>query len=758
MSASAIQFRFPLAMKPASGKLREPAAWFIAGDDPAMWIDEMIRWQLVLFDARLYLIPTGVDDANPCGVLVVLKTGKPNVTTALPYALLSDRLYVPADATLDPELSSQEIRDKLLWNVQVLHPSAGLIGFDSGDVITIDALISAPPRQASDWTVAEAGIAPHPPLVSVVGQAMPSMEEILDMGRDGIGSEAEEDLPRLPDESPVRDAMGRTINAGLRPLASAVLRILSFRFSKTPKPPKQPKGTSKTVRPAKSPGVFRQWLMRKVNAMTAASQELRNREINRLLGLLQKDPDIGLQFALPLHTIATRGLAPPSNSLGLRSVNFDLANLFGGNRPGDTWAVPEDLQRQLKKRYREAANRELNLGRFSRAAYIFAHLIGDFTAAADALKRGRSFREASVIYKEKLNNPKAAADCLAEGGLLFEAIPLYRSLGIHETAGDLHVRLDQKDEARECYTVEVGHLTNQKNFIGAARILEKKLNQPDDALALLASTWPDSDSGGVCLREWFSLCGRLGRHADANSRVAALREPRPKGQITTLVRGLGTVAVSYPNPAIRAVAADSVRVLSGYRMSTADAAERQALVKAVVALVPADHLLARDGNRFLSSQKVKPEVMPIPVKGTIPSFVRSFLLPRPFEYRAVVSLPGGYLAFGATGMQATVVRGMWDGRMNHTVERHEATPGAYSFVAPGPGSAALVAQFWPSNVAVGPFKLPRIDLFRDELMVETPQYVHTAYVGICRDEAGTCWVASRDDDGELSLAANTDLI
>jgi hypothetical protein len=551
----------------------------------------------------------------------------------------------------------------------------------------------------------------------------------------------------------MRDAMGRAVNAGLRPLASAMLRILSFRFSKTPKPPTRGTGTSRSARPVKPAGAIRQWLSRKVNAMTAASQDLRNREINRLLGLLQKDPDVGLQFALPLHTLSTRGLAPPSNSLGPRSVNFDLSKLVGGNRPGDTWSVPEDLQRQLKERYRDAANRELNLGRFSRAAYIFAHLIGDFTAAADALKRGRSFREAAVIYKDKLNNPRAAADCLAEGGLLLEAIPLYKSLNLHEISGDLHLRLGQNNEAMECYRVEAEVLVSRDDFVAAARITETKLKMPDAALTLLASPSPDSEVGSVCLREWFSLCGRLGRHADASSRIVILRDP-PRGQpIHARVGGLGAVAASYPNAAVRALAADSVRILAGNRLLTAHATERQGLINAVVALAPADQLLSRDGNRYLSMQKVTPTVMPIPVKGATPILISSFKLPQSFEYRAVVSLPGGCLGFGASGMGAVAVRCTWDGKMNHAYKRHEATPGAYSLVAPGQGSSALVAQFWSSNVGVGPFRLPRFDQFQEDLIVETPKYLHTDYVGICRDEAGTIWVASRHEAGDLSLAA-----
>jgi hypothetical protein len=71
-------FYFPLAITPAPARLREPAAWFIPGSNPARWLDEMLRWNVSLIDARLFAVPTKIGDPTPCGILVLLKEGDPH--------------------------------------------------------------------------------------------------------------------------------------------------------------------------------------------------------------------------------------------------------------------------------------------------------------------------------------------------------------------------------------------------------------------------------------------------------------------------------------------------------------------------------------------------------------------------------------------------------------------------------------------------------------------------------------------------------
>src|SRR5438046_1777248 len=96
--------RFPLALRLAPAPVHAPAAWFVPGDSPAGWIDELAGWGVPMAGLRLYVVPSSVRDRRPIGVLVAPPSGAavPNVSPrAQPYGLLAGRLYLPADALLD---------------------------------------------------------------------------------------------------------------------------------------------------------------------------------------------------------------------------------------------------------------------------------------------------------------------------------------------------------------------------------------------------------------------------------------------------------------------------------------------------------------------------------------------------------------------------------------------------------------------------------------------------------------------------------
>ena len=109
----------------------------------------------------------------------------------------------------------------------------------------------------------------------------------------------------------------------------------------------------------------------------------------------------------------------------------------------------------MSRKYHELAGRELRLGRYRRAAYIYAELFGNIELAASALVTGHHWREAAVLYRNRLHRPDKAARCLEQGGLWTEAIALYEELAEHEKAGDLYRQLDQPDHARQAYRAAI---------------------------------------------------------------------------------------------------------------------------------------------------------------------------------------------------------------------------------------------------------------------------------------------------------------
>src|SRR6185503_1034366 len=198
----------------------------------------------------------------------------------------------------------------------------------------------------------------------------------------------------------------------------------------------------------------------------------------------------------------------PGARLGPRSANLDLSRL--GGRAADLWYVPWNFQELLRLRYREMADREMQLGRHRRAAYIYAELLGDLVSAANALKQGQLFREAALLYDEHLKNPLEAARCLAAGGLLVEAIERYEKLGRWLDVADLHERAGNRTAAENAIRRVVNDRVEQNDILGAAKLVEGRLHKPDEALNMLLGAWPSSPQAVSCIAAAFQLLARLG--------------------------------------------------------------------------------------------------------------------------------------------------------------------------------------------------------------------------------------------------------
>jgi hypothetical protein len=112
------------------------------------------------------------------------------------------------------------------------------------------------------------------------------------------------------------------------------------------------------------------------------------------------------------------------------------------------------------------------------------------------------------------------------------------------------------------------------DLLSAARVLDQKLNEPDQALAELETGWTHSPQAGQCLREVFRLLKRLGRHATARDRGERLRTaPVPQHVELPLVDVLRETATGYPDRNVRDAAADATRA-AGFKGPDEASSER----------------------------------------------------------------------------------------------------------------------------------------------------------------------------------------
>ncbi|MFT5522363.1 MAG: tetratricopeptide (TPR) repeat protein, partial [Pirellulaceae bacterium] len=598
----------------------ETRAFLLTSCDTANWLEEVGRWRIE--QSKLKLLPVRIDDASGSHVLVILDPHDlPDCRVkGIPYACIGDRMFLPANAELTPPVSQNELRDLLdAKTTYVWVPHIGIVAADESQLLQLSDLISFGPAKESDWNCAEIGVTTNNRLLSIEPAETLSLDEALGGGRDDIGRDSRqlENLPRSPEE-PEDGFVGKAIDRGRQGLASAVRWLTS--------PGQGSAGQGSAGQGSAGHGSAGQgsagqgsagqsggglfgglasWASQQLQQLSDKLEARRNKELLRLLNMLDKDPDQGLRFALPMGGGAHRGLAQPGANLTTHGTNFSLGGLGGGG-PADFWDVPADYQLRLTTKYRELADRELGLHRYRRAAYIYAELLGDIQSAAAALKVGRHFREAAVLYRERFRNDRLAAECYEEGGLWSDALDLYVEMNDYMKAGEIYERLEQRDEAEMMYRKEAASQQNRGEFIAAAEIFQQKLNSNDEALATLRLGWPDSHQSSDCLRREFELLAEVGEHPLAEQRIRDLVAGSWSHKANlTLANSLCEIANGYVDRDVRAAATDGTRVHVSKCLTSRKRKHSEELVAAVRRLVPNDKLLARDCERYNAARRRK---------------------------------------------------------------------------------------------------------------------------------------------------------
>lgn len=694
-----------IELRRANQAVRDPVAWFLPGGDPADWLAEVAAWPIALEQVRFYLVARGGEhDAwAPIGALAVPETKlatSPASGRAQPYGCVGHgRLYLPVDAVLWPPVDDAEIAAAARHAVLVFHPASGLTGFEATDARSAWEFIAPLPRVSEAWDRA-VGTLPINDQLRAVRLADPLLpDDLFGEESEDIGRDAANVLPPGPSEP--RSVLAKKILLGA---SGAVAKAILAAAKLVPRTAPVPTWINAVER----------WASQRLAGGRDQLDRLRHKELHRLLGKLRADPEEGLRHALPLHAFGHRGRATGSTQLGRRNLDFSFGRL-GGGQVADFWDVPPDLQRELARSYREAAQRELKLGRHRRAACIFAELLGDLASAADALKQGRHFREAALLYERKLNQPLAGAICLAQGGLLPEAIAIYEKHQRWLDAAELHERLGARDEARAAIRREVEAKRSSGDILAAANLLEARLGEPEVALELLASTWPDGPQALDCLQERFAMLGRLHRWPEVLELVRVLSQQRtPLAAAAGLISMMTKVAETAVAPHVRVAAANLVRVKAAGALKdrALRGADEIAILRALARLAPHDRLLARDTIRFREERHhPPPSGAPRGTGGRIVLQPRGALsLPKVGKWHKVLAdLNAAYAVATTPKDNVFFSRVSWRGAVQSVEWPDPATQ---------LGAAFVFAQFeWTIVVArpLGPSlsvqSLPRIDLF-----------------------------------------------
>lgn len=581
-----------LIIRPDSDVRRRIDAWFIPGHNAVIWLTALTRECVDTEGTRFRIID---DEQGQTLGAVVTGVGDTAGPGWLPYSKAAGNLFIPAASQFFPFVSDAELTAKLTGGSVsefVWHPTCGLIGFEEAQILTCADLLAGPRRSERPWDTVQPGPFLNDRLVSVSPIESLTPEQILVGGRDDIGSDAEnlDDVPKSPDES---------ATAGLQDFAAKMMSPLA-------------NAANWIARHAPAGATSPTWInaienwAEKILQHAAVNQSKRLNELKRLLSMLNSDPDKGLRYAIPFGGDgAPRGIATPSNNLGPHGVDFGWDH--GGGAPADYWNIPPAIAAELIRRYQELALREKNLGRCRRAAYIYATLLNDYSAAAQVLAEGGFHREAAEVYRRKLNQPRRAAECLLNAGLWQDAVDIYTELKDWVSVAQTLEKLGETVAARNAWRHAATEFEDGQDFIRAAAIHEKNLCNNAAAADLLDRGWNQAPNANECLRELLGLHARTQNHAVAEKLIDKLHndETLPVSRQQAAARILSDVSQKYPDADVRAIAFDGSRRLIARNLLTADARDGEAFLRILQALLPDDRLLPRDCQRFTEQSETQ---------------------------------------------------------------------------------------------------------------------------------------------------------
>ncbi|MBN2713954.1 MAG: hypothetical protein JXR97_16160 [Planctomycetes bacterium] len=618
-----------LHIKPGANGTRKTAGWFIPGASAEDWLDEISKWRVALSEITIYPVPTSSTDSTAIGAFIPSCTDI-HPFRAVAYSLEQNRIYIPRYCNLLPAPSDAVLGQLQEGITYLFHPEAGLVGFGNTDGQPGYSLLKLPRRLEDDWHSARPGLFYNNEIRSIRAPAILSATEIINDMRDDIGSSPLDSAPKA-DGAKEDGIIGKALNGmqyyalgGLGAVVGGIAAIgngLGSLLGSAGGIGAGSKGISSGGSAAGGSGMFdsmSQWFNDRMQKISRRIFESREREITRLSNLLEKNPDLALQYAIPLASLyAHRGRGAPSGNLTRRNVEFSISG-SGGARAVDEWNISQEYQAKLRRQYHDTAKREIALGRWKRAAYIYANLLGDAHSAANVLKQGKHWREAAALYKDHLSNKREAARCLEEGGLYTEAIDLCIELKMHEKAGELWDKLENKEKAREMYELALADARAANDVMNESRILCTLLDRSREGIECLDNAWPLHNKSLPALKQSFKLRGEYGLHKESLAIIPALIKSARATDADSLAKAFAEVCEAYPDVAVRKVATDSVLVVSSLALGGVLPARLRELNSAIRQAIPTDPLLHRDATAY--RMNIEKQLAARPRQVNLPSF------------------------------------------------------------------------------------------------------------------------------------------
>ncbi|SNR57529.1 tetratricopeptide repeat protein [Flavobacterium sp. ov086] len=186
---------------------------------------------------------------------------------------------------------------------------------------------------------------------------------------------------------------------------------------------------------------------------------------------------------------------------------------IGGNTPmtsgrpaysGGSALIDSDRFSTLENRYEKLAEEFIAKKDYQKAANIYLKLLKKYPKAADILEKGELYTEAAAVYLKYCNNRQKAAECYEKGRAYNEAIELYKELDNDEKVGDLYLVLKNRKEANKHFRKVIESYKENFQYVKASLVYRDKIEDITEAQELLIVGWRTNKDAGRCLNNYFA--------------------------------------------------------------------------------------------------------------------------------------------------------------------------------------------------------------------------------------------------------------
>lgn len=709
------------------------SAAFFRGSDAVVWMKAISRLDIDPDTLECYVI-SDPSTNSAAGLFVIFSKADQSKLSELtePYCSVTPKLFIPLNSELYPALSNEELKDLLIWPKQIFHPAFGFSGVEETDRLPLSSLFHFSHPELKDWSFAHPGSQSLPGLQSI-RVPQPEVEDLVKELKRSLGEKDLKDITGNENDPSLLKKWGMNIVyymlKGLFQFSIFLNKIFQSLARNTP-------GSASGGQPYSNPrdtgtGFF-SWLEKKLDTFMIDLESKRAKEINRLLKMFDKNTDEALQYAIPINSqYQNRGISKSSASLFRRLANFNLNNL-GGGQVTSYWDLGNNHLNNLRTKYNRAAEEAIKNKDYRKAAYVYAHLLGEYFHAARVLEDGGFHREAAAIHIRHLKNKPEAANCYARGGLYLEAIELYTELGADEVAGELHLKLKQHEKAKSAFRRTVNKKLAANDHIDASRVLDEKLSETAEAKKVLLDGWGSIYNSEKCLQNYYDLTIKH----DPDQLIPEIKNIYQQKVATdheiSFLNVLEYVHKKNPDEQVQQTMHDIAFEIVHSRIEKKD----RLVVKKLSNFFPDDKLLKADISRYVnnsietSRKKEKPALH-------LGQDVIWKSVTRKFHY---------FLAVGIMKNALCLVRGNWDGHTEyHTLRDNIAAYMDVELITDPYSSSPVFLSNSSENTSV-PY---RINMIHKEL--PNNKYFHPATVLVGLDQSGSVHGLWDDEPASIGI-------